>query len=319
MLPRMEIKQERHRQQTESHHLHACRAGPLPTVEEIFKDVPQPYPDYEDDSKDVLDVQDEIEEGDWIFMTMIHDPTEFIRASVTTSQCLSKAFAKNSTPPKSFQESVPKAFHDFEDVFSKESFNELPGCKPWDHAIKLELGAKASSTKVYPLSPNEQEQLDAFIEENLASRCIRPSKSPMAAPVFFVKKKDGSLQLVQDYQTLNSKTIKNVYLLPLISDLINRLQGARFFTKLDVHWGYNNVHIKEGDEWKAAFQTNRGLFEPLVMFFGLTNSPATFQTMMNDIFQDLISEGVVCVYLDDILIFTETMEEHDRVTHLVLE
>jgi hypothetical protein len=125
--------------------------------------------------------------------------------------------------------------------------------------------------------------------------------------------------LVQDYRALNAKTVKNAYPLPLISDLINRLRGARYFTKLDVRWGYNNVWIKEGDEWKAAFRTNRGLFEPLVMFFGLTNSPATFQTMMNDIFQDLISEGVVCVYLDDILIFTETMEEHDRVTRLVLE
>jgi len=113
--------------------------------------------------------------------------------------------------------------------------------------------------------------------------------------------------------------VKNVYPLPLISNLINCLQATHFFTKLDVHWGYNNVHIKEGDKWKAAFWTNRGLFEPLAMFFGLTNSPATFQTMMNNIFQDLIFEGVVCIYLDDILIFTETMEEYDRVTHLVLE
>ena len=141
----------------------------------------------------------------------------------------------------------------------------------------------------------------------------------MAAPVFFIKKKDGSLWLVQDYRALNSKTIKNVYPLLLISNLINRLQSAHYFTKLDVRWGYNNVHIKEGDEWKAAFHMNRGLFEPLVMFFGLTNSPATFQTMMNDIFQDLISEGVICVYLDNILIFTETMEEHDQETRLVLE
>jgi hypothetical protein len=100
----------------------------------------------------------------------------------------------------------------------------------------------------------------------------------------------------------------------LISNLINRLQGARYFTKLDVRWGYNNVWIKEGDEWRAAFWTNQGLFKPLVMFFSLTNSPATFQTMMNNIFQDLISEGVVCVYLDNILIFTETMEEHNQVT-----
>ena len=118
---------------------------------------------------------------------------------------------------------------------------------------------------------------------------------------------------------MNAKTIKNAYLLPLISNLINRLWGECYFTKLDVRWGYNNVCIKEGDEWKAAFCTNWGLFKPLVMFFGLTNSPATFQTMMNEIFQDLISEGVVCVYLDDILIFTETMEEHDQVTRLVLE
>jgi hypothetical protein len=88
---------------------------------------------------------------------------------------------------------------------------------------------------------------------------------------------------------------------------------------LDVCWGYNNVRIKEGDKWKATFRTNQGLFEPLVMFFGFINSPATFQTTMNDIFQDLISEGVICVYLDDILIFTEMMEEHDWVTRLVLK
>jgi len=155
---------------------------------------------------------------------------EFIQASATTSHCLSEAFAKNSRPLKSFWESVPKAFHDFEDVFSKESFDELLECKPWDYAIELELDAKASSTKVYPLSPNEQEQLDAFIDDNLASERIRPTKSPMAALVFFIKKKDGSLWLVQDYQALNSKMIKNVYPLLLISHLINRLWGACYFT-----------------------------------------------------------------------------------------
>jgi hypothetical protein len=89
--------------------------------------------------------------------------------------------------------------------------------------------------------------------------------------------------------------------------------------KLDVQWGYNNVHMKEGDEWKAAFRMNRGLFEPLVMFFGLTNSPSMFQTMMNNIFHDLIMEGVVCVYLDNILIFSKTLEEQCRVTRIVLE
>jgi Reverse transcriptase (RNA-dependent DNA polymerase) len=135
----------------------------------------------------------------------------------------------------------------------------------------------------------------------------------MASLVFFIKKKDGSLQLVQDYQALNAITVKNKYPLPLISELINKPQKAKYFTKLDVHWGFNNVHMKEGDEWKAAFQTNHGLYKPLVMFFGLTNSPATFQTMMDSIFEELITEGILVAYLDDILIFTKTAEKHREI------
>jgi len=144
-------------------------------------------------------------------------------------------------------------------------------------------------------------------------------KSSIAAPVFFIKKKDGSLHLVQDYRALNAVTVKNRYPLPLISELVSQLRGARYFTKLDVHWGFNNVRIKPGDEWKAAFCTNHGLFEPLVMFFGMTNSPATFQTMMDDVFRTVIAEGIVVVYLDDILIFTKTEEEHERAVQRVLE
>jgi len=98
----------------------------------------------------------------------------------------------------------------------------------------------------------------------------------MATPVFFVKKKDSKLCLVQDYRTLNAMTMKNKYLLPLIPELIAKLHRAKYFTKLDIWWGFNNVQIKEGDKWKAAFQTNHGLYKSLVMFFSLTNSPATF-------------------------------------------
>ena len=134
----------------------------------------------------------------------------------------------------------------------------------------------------------------------------------MVAPVFFIKKKNGSLQLVQNYHVLNSMIVKNKYPLPLISKLVSQLCGARYFTKLGICWGFNNVCIKSRDEWKAAFQTNRGMFKPLVMFFGMTNSLATFQTMMNDIFQDLIAEGIMVVYLDDILIFTKIEEEHTK-------
>jgi hypothetical protein len=107
--------------------------------------------------------------------------------------------------------------------------------------------------------------------------------------------------------------------LPLITELIDRLRGAKYFSKFDVRWGYNNVRIKDRDQWKAAFKTNRGLFEPMVMFFGLCSLPATFQAMMNDIFEELIEQGVVIVYLDDILRYTETIGEHQRITQKVLQ
>jgi len=214
---------------------------------------------------------------------------------------------------------LPDCVKGFESVFAKEDFDILPEHRQWNHAIELVPGSEPKSSKVYPLSPVEQKELDSFLEENLCTRRIRPSKSPMAAPVFFIKKKDGSLQLVQDYRALNSMTVKNKYPLPLISELVSQLRGARYFTKLDVRWGFNNVRIKPGDEWKAAFWTNQGLFEPLVMFFDMTNSPATFQTMMNDIFWDLIAEGIMVVYLDDILIFTRTEEEHAKAIRRVLQ
>ena len=128
-------------------------------------------------------------------------------------------------------------------MFSKESFDELPEWKQWDHVIDLKPESKPFSTKVYPMSPIEQKELNDFLEENLLSGCICPLKSPMASPVFFVKKKDGKLQFIQDYWKLNAMMVKNTYLLPLVLDIINRILDpkARYFTKLDAHWGYNNV------------------------------------------------------------------------------
>jgi len=155
---------------------------------------------------------------------------------------------------------LPKVLYgvtaEFRSMFAKEDFDILPEHCKWDHTIELIPGAEPKSSKVYPLSPLEQAELDAFLEENLCTRRIRPSKSPMTAPMFFIKKKDGSLHLVQDYHALNAVTVKNKYPLPLISELVSQLCRARYFTKLDVYWGFNNVHIKPGDEWKAAFRTN---------------------------------------------------------------
>ena len=134
--------------------------------------------------------------------------------------------------------------------------------------------------------------------------------------MFFIGKKDGKKWIVQDYQYLNEWTIKNNYPLLLISDVVENIGTKKIFTKMDLRWGYNNVCIKEGDEWKAAFTTLEEAFEPTVMFFGLTNSPATFQTMMNELLRDLINMGKVVAFIDDVIVGMESDEEHDE---LVIE
>ena len=168
------------------------------------------------------------------------------------------------------------------------------------------------------MSANEQEELDKFLKEHISKGYLVPSKSPMASPVFFIKKKDGKLRLVQDYRRLNKITIKNRYPLPLAADIINRLTGAKYFTKFDVQWGYHNIYIREGDEWKGAIVTNRGLYEPKVMYFGMTNSPVTFQALMNSIFADLIAAGKMVVYMDDLLIYAANLVQLRKVTCEVL-
>ena len=118
---------------------------------------------------------------------------------------------------------------------------------------------------------------------------------------------------------MNEGTIKNTYPLLLVGELLDKLGGANWFTKLDICWGYHNVQIKEGDEWKTAFKTNRGLFKSTVMFFELCNSPATFQVMMNDIFKDYIDQGWIVIYMDDMLIFSKDLNTHQKQTALILE
>ena len=171
----------------------------------------------------------------------------------------------------------------------------------------------------------EDAALQDFIKEQLAKGYIMKSKSPYASPFFFIKKKDGKLHPVQDYQRVNEYTIKNEYPLPLIPDLIAGLKDTWIFTKFDIWWGYNNVQIKEGDQHKAAYKTKYGLFELNVMYFRLTNSPATFQAMMDHLFQPVHDEfsidGMdVLKYMDDLLIATSsTREHHEKVVHKVLD
>ena len=182
----------------------------------------------------------------------------------------------------------------------------------------------AIDCKIYPLSQTKDEALRSFLTEQLEKGYIRPSKSQYASLFFFIDKKDRKLCPVQDYCHINDYTIRNQYPLPLITDLITDLQGTHIYTKLDIQWGYNNIRIKEGNEHKAAFKTHYGLYEPTVMFFGLTNSLATFQTMVNHIFRSIIAKHELLgtsihVYMDDIAIATWTDNQgHTAAVHDVL-
>ena len=247
---RVEVGRERRVRKRGSRLLRSCRMGPIPLVEELHSDsLPVLLETEEADEEEDESAEGETSpedydplEGDRIFCAVPPPTPEYarsiraeqIRATETISQRLASAFQKNK-PPDPRNASLPaNFFEEFDAVFSKESFDSLPEHRLWDHAIEIIPDAKIPNRKLYPLSLEEQAQLDAFLEENLTSGRIRPSKSPIAAPFFFVKKKDGSLRPVQDYRALNTATVKNRYPLPLIDDLVNKLQGARYFTKLDI-------------------------------------------------------------------------------------
>jgi len=203
-------------------------------------------------------------------------------------------------------------------MFGKMESERMSTRKIWDHAIDLKETFKLQKGRIYPLSKNEREEVQNFVNDQLRKGYIRPSKSPQMLPVFFVGKKDRSKRMVMDYHNLNNQTVKNNYPLPLITDLIDNMGSKRVFTKIDLWWGFNNVRIKKGDEWKGAFTTHVGSFKPIVMFFGMTNSPATFQVMMNEILRDMINEGKVAAFVDDVLVGTEMEKGHDEIVGEVL-
>ena len=168
--------------------------------------------------------------------------------------------------------------------------------------------------KTYAMTLKEEEALNQWLDKQLKAGLIVESKSRYAAPYFYIPKKDGSLRLVQDYRKLNQVTIKDKTPLPLIGEVIDKLKEAKYFNKLDLIWGYNNIRIKEGDEWKAAFLMNKGLFKPRVMYFRLCNSPETFQRIINSIFRELLHKGVLANYMDDFIIPARSMEELEEQT-----
>ena len=176
---------------------------------------------------------------------------------------------------------VPKPYRDLEGVFSKEKANELPVSSPYNHEIKLEGDRQPPYGLIYPLSTSELHVLREYLHDNLAKGFIQHSTWSAGALILFVKKKDGSLWLCIDYCGLNLLTKKNWYPLPLIGEALDRLSGAKIYTKLDIRAAYNRMRMKEGDEWKTTCWTWYGHYEYCVMPFGLANALATFQGFIN--------------------------------------
>ena len=212
---------------------------------------------------------------------------------------------------------LPPEYADFTELFDKKAADTLPKHEEWDHTIPLEEGKSPPYGPIYNLTPTELEVLRKELDQNLARGFIQPSTSPAGAPILFVKKKDGDLRLCVDYRGLNNITIKNRYALPLIPELIDRLQGARYFTKLDLRGAYNLVRIAKGEEWKTAFRTRFGHYEWKVMLFSLTNAPASFQALINDTLRPY-QDRFAYACLDDIVVFSKTKEEHTRHVRKVL-
>jgi hypothetical protein len=214
---------------------------------------------------------------------------------------------------------VPEKFQQYMNVLRKELADKLPDHNPYDRAIDLKDGKQLPWGLIYPLNETELQALWDYLKEMLELGKIRPSKSPTAAPIIFVPKAHGrGLRLCVDYRGVNKVTIANRYPLPIMSELQDRVRGAKIFTKIDLKNCYNLIWIKPGDEWKKAFKTRYGLYQYTVMPFGLSNAPATLQNMMNHIFRDLLDLGLI-VYLDDILIYAKTEEEHDCIVTEVLK
>src|SRR6185312_12921591 len=203
------------------------------------------------------------------------------------------------------------------DVFPEE-LSGMPPDREIEFIIELMPGTAPISRQPYRMPPNELKELKKQLKILLDKGFIRPSSSPWGCPALFVKKKDDSLRMCVNYRPLNEVTIKNKYPLPRIDILFDQLSGARYFSKIDLRLGYHQIKIRMEDIPKTAFSTRYGLYEFTVMSFGLTNAPAYFMYMMNSIFMEELDVFVI-IFIDDILIYSKTKEDHARHIHIVLQ
>ena len=220
---------------------------------------------------------------------------------------------KSDSPQIEFLQVVSE----YRDVFPKD----LPGLPPHravEFTIDVCPGTKPISIPAHRMAPAELKELKIQLQELQDKGFIRPSASPWGAPALFVKKKDGSMRMCIDYRQLNKVTIKNKYPLPRIDDLFDQLRGSTFFSKIDLRSGYHQLRVKDADVPKTAFRTRYGHYEFLVMPFGLTNAPAVFMDLMNRVFRPYLDQFVI-VFIDDILIYSSTQEEHEQHLRIILQ
>ena len=262
----------------------------------------------------------------WLAIPLLFAPGIQPAVAQNSTHALTPPPIPASTPPSSHTTTLPPQYAEFSDVFQKSNADKLPPHRPYDCAIDLLPGKQPPWGQIYSLSPDEQVLVQEYLEENLKKGFIQKSTSSAGAPIFFVDKekdpkavgKAPAKRLVVNYQGLDKVTEKFRYPLPLIKDLLDHLLGAKIFTKIDLRSAYNLLRIREGDEWKTAFRTKFGLYEYLVMPFGLANAPAYFQHFVNDIFTDVMGKFVV-IYLDDFLIYSKDETSHQAHVREVLK
>ena len=221
--------------------------------------------------------------------------------------------------PKQRIDLITKLFselHEFFELFSEKETNKLPPHKPYDHKIKFIKGKQPGYGPLYSMSQGELQILKKFLDENLAKGFIRASSFPAAAPILFVKKPGGGLRLCVDYRALNAITVKNRYPLPLIQETLDRLVKVKYFTKLNIVTAFNKIRMAESEKWKTAFRIKYGLFQSLIMNFGLCGAPSSFQNYINDILHEYLNT-FCSAYIDDIFIYSKTKKEHLKHVQLV--
>lgn len=217
-----------------------------------------------------------------------------------------KSTTRDAKPSSSPMSSI---LQEYADVFPEELPGGLPPARSHDFKIVLQPLAAPQKRPLYKMTQTETEELQRQLSELLGKGFIQPSTSPWGAPVLFVSKKDGSIRMCVDYRALNEVTVKNSYPLPRLDDIFDQLRHAKYFSKIDLRSGYHQIRLDESSVPLTAFRTRYGLFEFLVLPFGLTNAPATFMSLMNDIFREHLDKFVM-VYLDDILIYSPDLSSH---------